>query len=559
MSDDAPAPTLKIGDVLEGRYRLDAVLGEGGIGQVFDATQLALGTRVAIKTLRPEHAAEEHLVKRFRREAKALTELSHPHIVAVTDLGVADGVPYLVMEKVEGLPLSKLLKREVLPPDRALALTRQILRAVAHAHARGVVHRDLKPGNVVVRTVDGGDHATVLDFGLARYTGERGRQGTKLTRRGALIGTPAYMAPEQAAGGQADERADVYALGLLAYEMLAGRRPFLDREASELLRAHLTEPVPPLEQASEGLEVDRALEDWMQRALAKDRAERFRDAAEMLAALEAIEGVPARRSSSPAPRSDEDAPTPPDPTAATLPAGALAPPPPPPALPPTRLGEAAPAERSAGPPGPSPARAPLGLAVVAIAIVGVLLLAAAAGAILVVSLRSDDEVAPPPVAPAPAVVAPRPAPPASPAADPMAALPAELAPLHARVIAGRSLERSEVAAVNRYNREHPEDPRGHLLLGRHFTALRSLSWALPEYRAALDADPAARRWAPMLADLLEMVRSQTLHDEAVQLIERRYGAEALPAARAEREATRRPVEQRRLDALIARLEAAAPR
>ncbi|MCA9604733.1 MAG: serine/threonine protein kinase, partial [Myxococcales bacterium] len=209
MSD---APTLKIGDVLDGRYRLDAPLGEGGIGQVFEATHLALGTSVAIKTLRPEHADAEHLVKRFRREAQALTELSHPHIVAVTDLGVAGGVPYLVMEKVDGEPLSRILHHEVLAPARALALARQILRAVAHAHERGLVHRDLKPSNVMVRSVDGRDHATVLDFGLARYTGERGRQGTKLTRRGALIGTPAYMAPEQAAGGQADERADVYAL-----------------------------------------------------------------------------------------------------------------------------------------------------------------------------------------------------------------------------------------------------------------------------------------------------------------------------------------------------------
>ncbi|MCA9692769.1 MAG: serine/threonine protein kinase, partial [Myxococcales bacterium] len=179
-------------DVVVGGGRLEALLGEGGIGQVFEATHLALGTAVAVKVLRPELADTELLRKRFEREARALTELSHPHIVAVTDVGVSDGTPYLVMEKVEGRPLSSVLRAGPLDPPRALELTRQILRAVGHAHERGLVHRDLKPGNILLREVDGRDHAVVLDFGLARYTGERGRQGTALTRRGSLIGTPAY-------------------------------------------------------------------------------------------------------------------------------------------------------------------------------------------------------------------------------------------------------------------------------------------------------------------------------------------------------------------------------
>ncbi|MCB9596255.1 MAG: serine/threonine protein kinase [Sandaracinaceae bacterium] len=567
MADDATddPSTLPIGTVLDGRYRLEALLGEGGIGQVFEATHLALGTAVAVKVLRPELADTELLRKRFEREARALTELSHPHIVAVTDVGVSDGTPYLVMEKVEGRPLSSVLRAGPLDPPRALELTRQILRAVGHAHERGLVHRDLKPGNILLREVDGRDHAVVLDFGLARYTGERGRQGTALTRRGSLIGTPAYMAPEQAAGGQVDERADVYAIGLVAYEMLTGRRPFLERDAPDLLRAHLVEPAPALEAASEGLEVSEELEEWTQRALAKDRADRFRDARVMLAALDALPAEQARRWAS-APARPDDPPTPPDPTAETLPAGARPPAvvAPPSALPLTREAVIEATRDSAAAAPPAPPRRPATSASMLIAIaavigVGALLALAAGGAILALVLRSPD--APPPAPPA---VIPRPAPappeggrllaPPVMAVDPMASLPAELVPARHRLAAGRRLDQTTRVVLARYNRDHPQDARGHLLLGRHFTESRSLSYALPEYERALELDPEGRRWAPVLPDLLEHARSERYHAAAVDLIASRYGAEALPAARAERERLRRPAEQRRIDALIERIE-----
>ncbi len=574
MSDDGTAPpALRIGAVLDGRYRLEALLGEGGIGQVFEASHLALGTSVAVKVLRAEYAETELLQRRFQREAKALTELSHPHIVSVTDVGVSDGTPYLVMEKVEGQSLRQVLRGGALDPARALELTRQILRAVSHAHERDLVHRDLKPANIIVREVDGGDHATVLDFGLARYTGERGRQGTKLTRRGSVIGTPAYMAPEQAAGGEADERADVYALGLLAYEMLTGRRPFTELTRAELLRAHLLEPVPPLESASPGLEVMAELEDWIQRALAKQSDDRFADADEMLAELEALPRTAARRWASPVER-PPDAPTPPDPTAETMPAAVAPPAVAPPGSGP-RAGFGAPPPILASRPADAAASStragrgnPFGLLGAAIVLAGGLFALAVGGVIMALVLSSTDDpsaqasssVRPSPSDSPPTSSARRTPPETNPAGvDPMASLPPELASAHHQLTTGHHpLERRTVGQLNRYNRSHPRDARGRLLLGRHFTEVRSLSWAFPEYEAALELDADARRWPPVLPDLLEMARSRRWHSEAVALIAERYGAEALPEARAERARTRRPVEQRRIDALIARL-AAAPR
>lgn len=525
-----------LGEVFDGRYRIDALLGEGGIGTVYEAEHLALGRKVALKVLLPEHEGTLSLRKRFEREAKALSALNHPHIVAITDVGVANDTPYLVMELLEGSTLAKRMEEAAVEPARAIAMTRQILDAMAYAHERDIAHRDLKPQNVFVRRLgDGTDHVTVLDFGLVRFLDEEGRAGTQLTRQGALLGTPAYMAPEQAAGGAVDARADVYAAGLILYELLAGRRPFTTRNASELRRAHIIEPPPRLHEADPRLEVVEELEDLVARALAKDPSDRFANAVEMLAAIDELPETTARRVSPHAKRGANELPTP-DPTADTV--------------------AAAPGARVAPPPVEAPrlGRRRLGV-VVAIAAVGFIALG---GIVAAIAMSMFEGAEPTTEERAPGTVPPPlpelvPGAVVAPPADPLADLPSELAPIHAKIAAGRPLSRAEIGSLRRYGREHASDPRAQLLLGRHFTSVRSLSWAIPEYEEACRRDPNARRWAPMLEDLLEMAVSGSLHERATRLIVDSYGEEAVPVVEAQLAVVRRREESRRLEALLARL------
>ena len=180
-----------IGRLLAGRYRVIRRLGEGGMGSVYEAEHVQLGRRVAIKLLHEQHATSIDLRTRFEREARMLSQLRHPNVVTITDFGIDDGKPFLVMDLLSGRDLASLIKEGRVAPERAIGIVRQILRGVAHAHARGLVHRDLKPHNVMVEVLeDGSDHVTVLDFGLARDTA--GGSGT-LTRSGIVVGTPAYI------------------------------------------------------------------------------------------------------------------------------------------------------------------------------------------------------------------------------------------------------------------------------------------------------------------------------------------------------------------------------
>src|SRR5687768_5160770 len=170
MTTATPLDDLKVGHVVAERYRIEALLGEGGVGRVYRARHTALGRSVAIKLLLTEHEGSEVLRERFRREAEALAALSHPHIVAVTDFGVDGEMPYLVMELLEGTSLAEMLQEDRLEPSSAIGIVRQVLLALGYAHARGVIHRDLKPHNIFVRRLDDGSaHVTVLDFGLARF------------------------------------------------------------------------------------------------------------------------------------------------------------------------------------------------------------------------------------------------------------------------------------------------------------------------------------------------------------------------------------------------------
>jgi len=277
-----------IGEVLEGRYEVQSLLGEGGMGTVFAGVQTSLDRPVAIKVLRPEMTTSEEIVKRFTREAKLTARLSHPHTIKLFDFGQSDdGLVYLVMELLEGSELFSVLReRGPLPVPRALRIAWQVARALRAGHRLGIVHRDLKPSNVRITEDDGGqDHAIVLDFGFAKKLDESVSQ--RLTIAGTLLGTPAYMSPEQAAGKPVSHASDIYALGVVLFEMLTGRVPFADKSMFNILMMHKTQLPPPLAEVRQELASYTELQALVYSLLDKDPKARpgADDLVERLAAL----------------------------------------------------------------------------------------------------------------------------------------------------------------------------------------------------------------------------------------------------------------------------------
>lgn len=269
-----------------GAYRLIDSIGTGATGVVYRATHRESARPVALKVLHEKLGAIGDLERRFAREARVLARMSHPNIVEVIDFGVEDGRTFIAMELLEGETLEEVLERGPLDPALALAYYEPILEAIATAHDHDVVHRDLKPANVFLTKTG---ELKLLDFGLAKMLSAEAldEEGT-LTRRGRIVGTPAYMAPEQITGLVIDVRADVYALGVMLYELLADRRPFLHEGRRELLRAHLLEPVSKLTDARPGLSLRPELEALVAKALEKNPIHRYPDAHAMLAALRAL-------------------------------------------------------------------------------------------------------------------------------------------------------------------------------------------------------------------------------------------------------------------------------
>jgi serine/threonine-protein kinase len=303
LTQPAPAPGVDpevlpslVGQVVAGRYRVESLLGEGGMGSVYRAEHVQLQKSVALKVLHPEMTARPEAVRRFEREALASARIQHPHVVNATDFGkLEDGSFFLVLEYVSGKSLRRLVEeRGALPPAHALALAIQIAEALAAAHQAGIVHRDLKPENVMLlEPNDGIGFVKVLDFGIAKFSS--GKAGEALTRHGAIFGTPEYMAPEQARGDKVDERADVYALGVILYELLSGAVPFRAPELVTVLLKQINDKPPALPRS-----VPRALSDYVMTLLAKDvdaRPPSALDAGKSLRALQSSVPAPDATSS----------------------------------------------------------------------------------------------------------------------------------------------------------------------------------------------------------------------------------------------------------------------
>ncbi|NVB80270.1 MAG: serine/threonine protein kinase [Kofleriaceae bacterium] len=284
-----------IGQVLSGRYRVIAPVGKGAMGSVYRGEHVGLGRSVAIKVIGEEVPGEMIARQRFEREAKAMAKLAHPHCASVLDVGLHGDQPYVVMEFVDGQNLKEVVANGPLPTERAIDITRQILSGLAHAHDHGIIHRDIKPANVVLSQKAGlGDHVKILDFGLAKMN----RETSNLTS-GVVVGTPSYMAPEQVLGQLLDTRVDLYACGVLLFELLTGTKPFrsANNEPVEVCMQHLHQVPPRL-----GDVVARdfgGIEGVVAKALAKDREQRYQTAGDFAVALvDAARGAP----SAPPPR-----------------------------------------------------------------------------------------------------------------------------------------------------------------------------------------------------------------------------------------------------------------
>ncbi|HVO53724.1 MAG TPA: protein kinase [Solirubrobacterales bacterium] len=289
MSDRARTSSQMIGTVLSGRYRLEAKLGSGGMSTVYLARDQTLDRDVAIKVMHREMSEQADQIERFRQEARAVAKLSHPNVVAVIDAGEDGGHPYIVFEYVQGETLKQRIARVgALDPQEALAYAIEIARGLTVAHARNIVHRDIKPQNVLI---DPEGRAKLTDFGISRQLEQDG-----MTATGRVLGTTDYVAPEQAMGQGVDIRSDVYSLGVVLYEMLIGQVPFHADSQVGVAMKHVNEELPDVQQRRP--EVSAAAALVVERATAKDPAKRYQDVGEMIDDLSTALEVEAARAGS---------------------------------------------------------------------------------------------------------------------------------------------------------------------------------------------------------------------------------------------------------------------
>ncbi|MBK8260938.1 MAG: serine/threonine protein kinase [Nannocystis sp.] len=283
MSGQAQAASTEalIGTIIAGRYRIDALIGEGGMGAVYRGFHLHLRRDFAVKVLHPDVTRDPEIARRFEREAQSAARLDHVNCIQVTEFGTTDdGTKYMVMQLLEGIELHDLVRGPLEVP-RAIGLFIQVIAGLEHAHAKGVVHRDLKPQNVfVTRDADGNEVLKLVDFGIAKIVAGEGA-GEAMTRAGLVFGTPLYMSPEQCLGVEVDGRADLYAAGILLYLMLSGKLPFYSEDPVAVIRMQVSQEPPPLPAS-----VPADLAAIVSRLLAKQRDQRFPDATTVRKILE---------------------------------------------------------------------------------------------------------------------------------------------------------------------------------------------------------------------------------------------------------------------------------
>jgi serine/threonine protein kinase/Tfp pilus assembly protein PilF len=279
------------GTLLAGKYRITRRIGRGGMGAVYEATHVLMDRTVAIKVVHAYYANNDPAsLQRFRLEAKASSCLNHPNIMTVYDFGITDdGIAYLVMDYIDGEGLDMVLKREhALSPQRAVAIFSQACHALSHAHDKGIIHRDLKPSNIMLVTDEhGNDVVKIVDFGIAKMLPGRARSAEVINDGGQVIGSPLYMSPEQCMGDDQDGRSDIYSLGCLLYESLAGFSPIADRHVLGIMYKHLNEPPRPFATTAPERRIPIALEQVVMKALQKNPSDRFQTMREMGAELRA--------------------------------------------------------------------------------------------------------------------------------------------------------------------------------------------------------------------------------------------------------------------------------
>jgi hypothetical protein len=507
---DAPSDPL-VGALFDGRYAIVDAIGGGGVGTVYRANDAKLDRSVAIKVLHAELVTVEVLGKRFEQEARILASLRHPNIVTVMDYGVSEGRPYFVMELLEGRSLRERLAHGLPESEEAIAILKQVLRGLAYAHAKGIAHRDLKPDNVFLQSIgDGEIHVRLLDFGFAKLLADESDGGPPLTRAGQVFGTPAYMAPEQVAASPTDARSDVYAAGVLLYELVAGRRPF-EGPAPEILRQHLIAEVPPIATLREDRSPTPELEAVLARALAKEPDQRFADASVMLAAIDDL-AQPIFRTAV----KEASAPWPVAPAAA----------------PPKKI-------------------APRHV-VLAGAGAGVVLLAGILTCVAF-AVSGDDTVVSRKASPSGAAV---PEEPATERATPVdeypwiEPIPPALARVKAQLDSGRA-PRSD-NELRSYARSHPRDGRPAALLGRIYLARGWRPDAMEQYEKALELTPGLATDEATLEDVLSLALHSATHRRGTTLLVRYWGVSARPYAEARRGTVAR-ADHDRLEAVLASL------
>jgi len=335
-----------VGTILNERYDILRQIGEGGMGLVYEAEHVAIEKRVALKVLRDDFSSRPEVVERFKQEAKSASRIGSDHIVDISDFGVTPrGASYFVMELLEGEDLAEVLERQgTVEISRAADILLQCCKALGAAHAKGIVHRDMKPENIFLTTKDGRpDFVKIVDFGIAKMSDieTEGAPGRKLTKTGMIFGTPEYMSPEQAAGKELDHRVDVYALAVIFFEMLSGRVPFIGDTFMGILTQHMFEDPPELHEVNPAASVPEPIVEFIYKGLAKEADHRYQSCDEMAAALRGAldgrstgsatylgygESVPSRPSTPrevPAEPASELAPPPPKSRAALFAGGAL--------------------------------------------------------------------------------------------------------------------------------------------------------------------------------------------------------------------------------------------